>query len=197
MNFLAHTFLSGNNEDILIGNFMADFVNGSKYDHLPVEIQLGIQLHRGIDQFTDGHPMIKKGVRRLYKVHGKYAPVVIDIIYDHILAVEWDQLSKVSLRAHVNNAYDSFSDKKEYFPERLKARIHRMIDDDFLFNYRSRKGFERSLAFMDRRTKFPSKFTEASVQLYDEWDFFEKEFYSFMPDIMEFTSNFISDQPSK
>src|SRR5210317_108511 len=145
MNFLAHTFLSGNDEDILIGNFIADFVNGSKLDHFPSGIKLGVKLHRGIDQFTDKHKMVKHGVRRLYEEHGKYAPVVIDIVYDHILAVKWDQYSDTSLRLHVDKSYAIFNKKRIYFPNQLKGRINRMIDDDFLFRYRSRSGFERSL----------------------------------------------------
>lgn len=197
MNFLAHTFLSGSNEDILIGNFMADFINSSKWDHLPAEIQLGIQLHRGIDQFTDKHPMVRMGVKRLNSVHGKYAPVVIDIIYDHLLAVEWLHFSEINLRMHVDRSYQSFIEKKVYFPASLRNRIDRMIKDDFLFRYKSKEGFERSLSFMDRRTKFPSRFVLASEQLYNEWDYFRKEFHAFMPEIIQFTMDFIHDQPSK
>lgn len=197
MNFLAHTFLSGNNVNILLGNFMGDFINGSKWEHLPDDICTGIKLHRGIDKFTDAHPMIRQGVKRLYKDHGKYAPVVIDILYDHILAVEWDEFTDISLREHSDRAYTYFESNQKYFPRKLQSKLFRMIEDDFLFQYRSRSGLERSLGFMDRRTKFPSAFTAASEQLYKEWDLFLQEFRQFMPDIMTFVSDFLSPYPSK
>ena len=72
-----------------------------------------------------------------------------------------------------------------------------MIDNDFLYAYKSLKGLNRSLGFMDKRTKFPSSFISASVQLYDEWDQFNAEFEAFMPEVMAFSADFIQDYPSK
>ena len=46
MNFLAHLYLSKDNKNILIGNFIADAVKGKKHENYPKEIQAGILLHR-------------------------------------------------------------------------------------------------------------------------------------------------------
>ncbi|MFT5257401.1 MAG: acyl carrier protein phosphodiesterase, partial [Arenicella sp.] len=42
MNFLAHLYLSQNNTNILIGNFIADHIRGNKYESFSKEIQQGI-----------------------------------------------------------------------------------------------------------------------------------------------------------
>ena len=83
MNFLAHIYLSGDNDLIKIGNFMADGVRGNDYLDFPEEIQKGIILHRAIDTFTDAHPIFRKSKHRLHEKYGHYSGVIIDILYDH------------------------------------------------------------------------------------------------------------------
>jgi len=56
MNFLAHFYLSGNQENIILGNFMGDFVKGNPFKKYPAPLATAIQLHRQIDIFTDSHP---------------------------------------------------------------------------------------------------------------------------------------------
>ena len=72
MNFLAHIYLSGNNDLIKIGNFMADGIRGKDYLNFPEDIKKGILLHRQIDTFTDSHPIYRMSKHRL---HEKYGPV--------------------------------------------------------------------------------------------------------------------------
>ena len=59
MNFLAHTHLSQNNEDVIFGNFIADSVKGKSYLKYRTDIITGILLHRNIDLFTDRHLVVK------------------------------------------------------------------------------------------------------------------------------------------
>jgi acyl carrier protein phosphodiesterase len=73
MNFLAHIYLSNNNDLIKIGNFMADGIRGKHYEHLPLEVQKGIILHRAIDTFTDAHPIFREGTKRLHEKYHHYA----------------------------------------------------------------------------------------------------------------------------
>ena len=56
MNYLAHVYLSGANEALIIDNFIADHVKGKAYLDYSKTIQKGILLHRKIDHFTDQHP---------------------------------------------------------------------------------------------------------------------------------------------
>ncbi|HSN48975.1 MAG TPA: hypothetical protein VLR29_09455, partial [Flavobacterium sp.] len=73
MNFLAHIYLSGDNDLIKIGNFMADGIHGKHFDAFPPEIQKGIILHRSIDTFTDAHPIFRQSTRRLHANYHHYS----------------------------------------------------------------------------------------------------------------------------
>ena len=76
MNFLAHIFLSGKDENLTIGNFIADSVKGKKYLKYPAGIQKGIILHRAIDSYTDTHPVVRKSTSRLFKTYSHYLSLI-------------------------------------------------------------------------------------------------------------------------
>jgi acyl carrier protein phosphodiesterase len=78
MNFLAHIYLSGENDHIKIGNFMADSIRGHSYENY-LMILKGILLHRSIDSFTDMHPVYRKSKHRLHEKYGHYSGVIMDI----------------------------------------------------------------------------------------------------------------------
>ncbi len=63
MNFLAHIYLSGDNDLMKIGNFMADGIHGKNLENFPLDIQKGIILHRFIDTFTDAHPIFSHSLK--------------------------------------------------------------------------------------------------------------------------------------
>ena len=66
MNHLAHAFLSPlNDAQILVGNLSADWIKGRARRSLPEGIQLGMDLHRRIDVFTDTHPLVAQSADRL------------------------------------------------------------------------------------------------------------------------------------
>ena len=67
MNYLAHLVLSGKNEEVLFGNFIADAVKGKSYLTWSKNIQKGILLHRFIDHYTDTNPHYFAGKRRFYE----------------------------------------------------------------------------------------------------------------------------------
>ena len=91
MNFLAHLYLSADDPEIQLGNFIGDFVRGRDLStRFSVGIVTGILLHREIDEFTDRHEVVKRSKDRLRPKYRHYAPVIIDMFYDHHLAVNWN-----------------------------------------------------------------------------------------------------------
>jgi acyl carrier protein phosphodiesterase len=89
MNFLAHAYLSFDQDEILIGNFIADFIRGKEIENYPKKIQVGIHLHRAIDAFTDSHPLVKEVQTHLRPRFGHYARVISDVFFDYFLAKNW------------------------------------------------------------------------------------------------------------
>ena len=86
MNYLAHSYLSFGDSEILVGNMISDYVKGKKKFDYPLAIQKGIMLHRTIDTFTDTHPATKAAIVFFKPVVGTYAGAFVDVVYDHFLA---------------------------------------------------------------------------------------------------------------
>ncbi len=186
MNFLAHLFLSCGNEDLLIGNFIADFISNKEVRQYGPEIQKGILLHRKIDSYTDNHPVVRQGTHRLQPNHHKYAPVVIDILYDHLLAKNWNRYQGQELTEFSQEVYAILENRMEELPKKLKKRLPEMIAGDWLTQYGTEEGMIFTFKKMDERTSFPSNFVSAMEDLKKNYELFENEFNTFFPEVINF-----------
>lgn len=188
MNFLAHIYLSNENENIKIGNFIADAIKGNKYKYLPAEIQKGIKLHREIDSFTDSNQIVRLSKRRLHERYNHYDGVIIDILYDHYLAKNWKNYSEIPLKDYTEGFYRILKENYELLPDKIKHLMPYMIKNNWLYNYRSLEGIERVLQGMNRRTKSKSQMHLAIEDLKLHYDDFEKDFTQFFEELIQFTN---------
>jgi acyl carrier protein phosphodiesterase len=187
MNFLAHIYLSGDNELITIGNFVADGVRGNKYKSYPTEIQAGIRLHREIDTFTDAHPVFRKCTKRLHKGYGHYSGVIVDIFFDHFLAKNWKHYSDSPLAVYIDEFYKSLNAHLDILPPRFQKITPIIIERNWLLSYASIDGIQLVLDGMNRRTKGLSKMNEATKELKDFYEDFEKDFTEFFEELIAFS----------
>jgi len=193
MNFLAHIFLSFDDPEITLGNFIADSIRGNKYRHLPDKVQKGIVLHRAIDTYTDAHPTVRKSSKRLHKNYSHYSGVIVDIFYDHFLAKNWKRYSETDLADYVEGFYDLLEDNYAILPEGVKRMMPYMIADNWILSYAEMDGIARVLNGMNRRTKNRSKMNFAILDLEEYYDEFEKEFTDFFEELTIFSrQKFIS-----
>ena len=190
MNFLAHIYLSGDNELLKIGNFMGDGVRGNDYLDYPEEIQRGIILHRAIDTFTDAHPIFRKSKHRLHEKYGHYSGVIIDILYDHFLAKNWTLYSNESLEDFVTNFYKSLENHYAILNKKTKNLMPYMIKNNWLGSYATVAGIEVILFQMDYRTKHRVNMQEAIVELKNFYTEFEKEFTAFFEELKDMVVDF-------
>lgn len=192
MNFLAHIYLSGNNDLIKIGNFMADGIRGKQFQSYPFEIQKGIILHRAIDTFTDAHPIFRQSTKRLHNNYHHYAGVIVDIIYDHFLAKNWSKYSDEKLEDFVENFYKSLFDNKQLLSERVNRIMPVLIEENWLVSYKTIDGIQHILTQMDRRTKNQSKMQFATQELLEFYSEFENEFTEFFKELILFSNEKIT-----
>lgn len=185
MNYLAHIYLSGEDPEVILGNFMADGIKGKKYLKYPPKIQKGILLHRFIDSYTDAHPTFKKSTKRLHENYGHYSGVIVDILYDHFLAHNWDEFSEVPLEQFTLNFYELLNDNYAMLPSRIQKMMPYMIADNWLLSYASIKGIGRILYQMNQRTKNRSKMNFAILELETYYEEFEAEFRSFFNELQQ------------
>ncbi|TDX12727.1 ACP phosphodiesterase [Flavobacterium sp. S87F.05.LMB.W.Kidney.N] len=183
MNFLAHIYLSGENDLIKIGNFMADGIRGKQFEHFPEDVQKGILLHRFIDTYTDSHDIFRKSTKRLHDRYHHYSGVIVDIVYDHFLAKNWSNYSEEKLESFINRFYNSLHDNYSILTEKTQGLMPYMIERNWLLSYRTTEGIHQILTQMDRRSKNISKMQYAIEELNEFYDEFEEEFTSFFEEI--------------
>ncbi len=188
MNFLAHIFLSFDDDEIIIGNFIADSIRGNRYKHFPEQIQKGILLHREIDTYTDAHPIHRKSSKRLHKNHGHYSGVIIDVFYDHFLAKNWQRYSDELLEDYIARFYGLLETKYDILPEGIKHMMPFMIRDNWLLNYAHIEGIDEVLNGLYRRTQRKSNMNVAVVDLKAHYDLFEDEFHAFFEELIIFSN---------
>ncbi len=189
MNFLAHIYLSGEEEGIIVGNFIADGIKGKKYKNYQLSIQKGILLHRGIDSYTDQHPTVRLSTKRLHENYGHYSGVIVDILYDHFLAKNWKTYHQIPLDVYVENFYELLRNSYEILPIRIKRMMPYMISDNWLLSYKSISGIGNILNQMSRRTKSESNMNFAVLELKKFYPEFENEFTSFFEELRTFSKN--------
>lgn len=199
MNILAHAYLSGNDEGLIIGNFIADFIKGNP-EHprhaLPATVQRGIWLHRRIDHFTDQHPIVEE-MRTLVRPRcHKYAGAAIDVFLDHFLARHFTQYAGFSLAVFVSKFYGFIQAYQTQLPEPARRMASYLIQHDWLTNYQHLAGIDRSLKGMARRTAFPSNLDTAIEDLKTYYDDFDGYFSQFFPELQQEVRRFLMENPS-
>lgn len=185
MNYLAHSFLSFQYEEIMIGNFIADAIRGKEIDKYNDEVKKGIALHRFIDKFTDHHLLVKHSKSLLSEKYGKYDAVIMDILYDHFLAKNWNTYSSKSLSKHSSLVYESLESYKEILPLKMMQMLPIMKKQNWLVAYGDLEGITESLKGMALRASFDSHMDEAIEDLKKNEEELNKDFQLFFPEIIQ------------
>lgn len=192
MNLLAHFALSGTKEaELTVGNFLGDFVKGKKYELYPTAIRRGILLHRAIDSYTDEHPVVLNSKRRLYSRHHHYSAVLVDIFYDHFLAVNFQRLTGQSLPEFATDVYALLQQHKTILPEKAQFMFPYMKRDNWLVNYRKMEGISRACKGIARRSPYATTMETGAESLQDHYSLFEEDFMHFWPEIQEYVQNWL------
>ena len=191
MNFLAHIYLSGDHPDILLGNFMADQIKGRDLSNYSESVRIGIQLHRGIDHFTDTSEINKLCRDLIRPTMGKYAGVVLDVFYDHFLAKNWNSHHSIELNEFVSSTYDFIESRKHEMPPRTQDLFQYMQKQNWLSNYAHIEGIERALIGLSRRAKHGEQMANSKAELINNYDEINDKFDEFFPLIKDFCRDFL------
>jgi acyl carrier protein phosphodiesterase len=184
MNYLAHLYLSGDDPEVQLGNFIGDFVKGRSPElEYPTKVAIGIHLHRLIDAFTDSHAVVRESKIRLRPFYRHYSGVIVDIFYDHFLAINWHKHHAEPLQDFTRGFYALADTESHRLPQKARYVLPFMKKNDWLTNYSKIEGIEKVLGGMARRTPFESGMEKATADLVRHYDAFEKEYFEFMPQL--------------
>lgn len=199
MNYLGHLYLSGNDEKIIVGNFIGDYVKGKNKEKYPEKIREGIILHRQIDTFTDKHPKVSEAKQFFRKDYGLYSGIIVDFFYDHFLANNWNNYSEQTLRTFAKRMHAVLLSHFQILPSRVQGFLPFLIQNRRLESYASVDGIIQSVKIMSNYTSLPDKTDIAKQTLLEYYDFLAANFLDFMNDIIEFVAfshNIIIQRPN-
>lgn len=195
MNYLAHILLSGKDDKVKVGNFIGDFVKGNAYDNYDKDIKKGILLHRFIDDYTDKHPKVKQDVKRLSDKIGRYAPIAVDVFYDHLIAQNWENFNATtSITNFCKDFYQTVEIYRTLIPEKCKHVFYYMRRDNWLENYQHEQGISWALSGLSKRTKFASRLDESLPLLLDDKEEILDDFIPFFNELNEESKTFLNGQ---
>ncbi len=193
MNYLAHAYLSFNIPEVLAGNMISDFVKGKKQFDYSKNIQIGIQLHRAIDTFTDAHAITKHAKQYLQPAVGAYSGAFVDVVYDHFLANDTTQFStNIVLQQFANTTYASLTSLAHLLPERFVNMLPSMQQHNWLYNYQYLHGIDNSFKSVTRKAKYLSS-SENCFKLFEaNYVALEKCYNQFFPEVKEMAIAFLN-----
>jgi len=188
MNYLAHLFLSGEDEQTMVGNFIGDYVKGNSWEKYPVNIRNGILIHRQIDSFTDTHQKFREAKVPFRAEFGLYSGIIIDFIYDHFLASNWNEYSDFTLRSFAKLSHAVLLKNFLHLPPRVQGFLPFLIQNRRLESYATINGIVQALTIMSNYSSLPAKTEFVQKTLETRYDFFEENFRVFMFDLIQFIS---------
>lgn len=194
MNYLAHAYFSGDNEAVLVGNMMGDFVKGSSVlDSYPSSIRAGLELHRAIDTFADQHMAVAKAKNFFRNEYRLYSGAFVDVAFDHFFANDpkYFPLEK----DHKDFTLQVFETLNRHHAELHPTFAHilqYMELDNWLYTIRSMKGLERAFERLVKRMAYENDGSMAykiSVQHYYELN---QVYYEFIDDFDQYVKATLS-----
>ncbi|MDX2191693.1 MAG: ACP phosphodiesterase [Bacteroidota bacterium] len=185
MNFIAHLFLSGTNEKLLVGNFIADSVKGKNILDYDSEIIKGIKFHRFIDFYTDTHPEVRIARKTLVDKYRHYSGVIIDIFFDYFLINNWDLYSNTSVDIFSKNVITVLQKHSDIMPEKALMFLNYNIKNNRFNTYGEIYTIAKVLNGMARRTTFANNMSNAVEELNTNNSYFDNVFNTYFPQLIK------------
>ena len=183
MNWLAHLVLSERSSAFRLGNLLPDLVSRTELAAMPEIFRRGIECHRRIDIFTDRHPVVRRSVQRVSATRRRFAPILMDIFYDHYLSVHWERHCSQPLDEFVQEIYASFDQHGAQLPPATVGHLERMRAENWLSSYREIDGVRLTLDRISGRLRRRVELGEAVVELVQNYTPLEADFAEFFPEL--------------
>jgi acyl carrier protein phosphodiesterase len=193
MNFLAHLALSGGRPNVQIGNFIGDHVKGRDFLKYPDDVQKGILLHRKIDWFTDHHAIPKQGAERLRDSYGRYAGVVVDVFYDHFLAINWQRYHQQTLGDFATQVHGLLAARYFSLPREVRSFVPFLIFNKRLESYARIEGLTKALTIMANYTTLPNNAPIATAVLKNHYETYNNEFLMFWEELAPMANAYLTE----
>ena len=192
MNFLAHALLAGDDPALIVGGVVGDWIKGTLPGALPADLARGVALHRAIDVFAETHPAFCRSRTRVSAARRRYAGVLVDIFYDHLLARDWARYRADELGGYCALVYRQIAERRHHLPESAHHAIELMAREDWLQSYGGLEGIADVLARMARRARQPNPLAGGEADFVAAAEGFERDFRAWLPDAQRFVADWLA-----
>lgn len=183
MNFLAHLLLAGPDPDLRCGGVLGDFVRGPLQGRFEPGIEAGIALHRHIDAASGRHPAMQAALRRFQPPYRRWAPIALDVLFDHYLASSFEAWHDQPLTEFSQTCYAQLEGRLGIMPAPARRFVGHMRSSDLLGRYIERTTVGRALSQMAGRTRRPNELASIAPVLDAEDAQLRACFEQLLPDL--------------
>jgi acyl carrier protein phosphodiesterase len=189
LNFLAHALLAGDQPALIVGGVIGDWIKGPLPGPLPDDLARGVALHRAIDSFAESQPAFRRSRSRISAERRRYAGVLVDVIYDHLLARDWAALHHRPLDEYCAGVYGLIRARLNDLPAHSHPALAMMANEDWLTSYARIDGIADVLARMSRRARQPNPLANGEREFLADVDGYTGDFYAWLDDTKAYAQN--------
>ncbi len=190
MNYLAHIYLASHSDDAMLGALLGDFVKPHSGLALSGEMESEIVTHRRIDTFTDSHPTVLHAKGLFAGARRRFAGILLDVFYDHLLATRWSSYSAVPLDDFIARFYAALTRRADMLPPNLAKLAPRMIEQDWLGSHVDYAGVEIAVRRISTRlSRNGDVMRDGLVDLHTHYAEIAQGFEVFFPELISFVEH--------
>jgi acyl carrier protein phosphodiesterase len=184
MNHLAHALVAAPEPGLMLGSLIADFLRGALDPKLPRDVRIGIALHRAVDTYTDAHPDVVAARALFDPPYRRYAGILLDVWFDHLLARDWNRHAHGSLVAFSHQVQDLLAVRSAELPPRMHGFANYMRAHDLPGAYRDVEVIENVLQGLSQRLSRENPLAHALPVVEALAPDIQRRFDAFFPDLL-------------
>jgi acyl carrier protein phosphodiesterase len=186
LNFLAHALLAGEHPALIVGGVIGDWIKGPLPGPLPDDLARGVALHRAIDSYAESQPAFRRSRLRISAARRRYAGVLVDVIYDHLLARDWASIHHQPLDEYCAEVYILIRGRLNDLPISSHPALTMMEKENWLTSYARIEGIADVLLRMSRRARQPNPLAKGEQEFLADVDGFSRDFQDWLTDTKAF-----------
>jgi acyl carrier protein phosphodiesterase len=163
MNFLAHLWLTDRAALPLAGAVLGDVLHGALPAAMPPALARSVQFHRVVDAHTDRHPRVLRVRAGFAQGARRFAGIVLDVAFDHVLASEWAAFSSEPLAQFADRAGRAMRDDAAWFAHAGEPAPDAARFSALLQSYATAAGIERAIRRTASRLRVPEGLLHAAA----------------------------------
>ena len=204
MNFLAHCLIGEKafensaaepadqrTNALIAGGFLGDFIKGPVPAEMPADLALGVKLHRRVDAYSNQQPAIRRSCNRFPSELRRIAPILVDIIADHLLTREWSRFHNQPISTFTRRSYDLITDHRQWLTSDGHRFLNYAREVDLLASCNDWQVSVRAMHSITRRlgkSELDPMLGTATESILDD---LHGDFLEYFPDIIEHAQTWV------